>query len=211
MRIGITYDLRDDYLALGFSDEETAEFDRIDTIEAIESALQGMGFETDRIGNIRSLIKRLASGDRWDMVFNIAEGLKGFGREAQVPALLDAYEIPYTFSDALVLALTLHKGMTKRVIRDLGIPTPDFAVIEAASDLDQVNLAFPLFAKPVAEGTGKGISAASKIGSQEELRSVCEDLLRRFNQPVLIETYLPGKEFTAGIVGTGKSARAPPA
>ena len=208
MRVGITYDLRDDYLAMGLSDEETAEFDRIDTIEAIESALQGLSFETDRIGNIRRLTSRLASGDRWDMVFNIAEGLQGFGREAQVPALLDAYEIPYTFSDALVLALTLHKGMTKRVIRDMGIPTPDFAVIEAASDCDQVNLAFPLFAKPVAEGTGKGISAASKIGSQEELRSVCEDLLRSFNQPVLVETYLPGKEFTAGIVGTGESARA---
>jgi D-alanine-D-alanine ligase len=132
MRVGITYDLRDDYLAMGLSDEETAEFDRIDTIEAIESALQGLGFETDRIGNIRRLTSRLASGDRWDMVFNIAEGVQGFGREAQVPALLDAYEIPYTFSDALVLALTLHKGMTKRVIRDMGIPTPDFAVIEAA-------------------------------------------------------------------------------
>jgi D-alanine-D-alanine ligase len=207
MRIGITYDLRDEYLAMGFGDEETAEFDRIDTIEAIESALRGLGFETDRIGNIRSLAKRLASGDRWDMVFNIAEGLKGFGREAQVPALLDAYEIPYTFSDVLVLALTLHKGMTKRVIRDLGIPTPDFAVIETASDCDQVRLPFPLFAKPVAEGTGKGINASSKIGSKEVLRSVCEDLLRNFNQPVLVETYLPGKEFTVGIVGTGKSAR----
>jgi D-alanine-D-alanine ligase len=207
MRLGITYDLRDDYLAMGLSDQETAEFDRIETIEAIESALQGLGFETDRIGSIRRLTSRLASGDRWDMVFNIAEGVRGFGREAQVPALLDAYEIPYTFSDALVLALTLHKGMTKRVIRDLGIPTPDFAVIEAASDCDQVNLAFPLFAKPVAEGTGKGINAASKIGSREELRSVCEDLLRSFNQPVLVETYLPGKEFTAGIVGTGESAR----
>jgi D-alanine-D-alanine ligase len=208
MRIGITYDLRDDYLAMGFGDEETAEFDRIDTIEAIESTLHGLGFETDRIGNIRSLAKRLASGDRWDMVFNIAEGLKGFGREAQVPALLDAYEIPYTFSDVLVLALTLHKGMTKRVIRDLGIPTPDFAVVETASDCGQVNLPFPLFAKPVAEGTGKGINASSKIGSKEVLRTVCEDLLRTFNQPVLVETYLSGKEFTVGVVGTGKSARA---
>jgi D-alanine-D-alanine ligase len=208
MRIGITYDLRDDYLALGFGDEETAEFDRIDTIEAIESALRGLGFETDRIGNIRSLTNRLASGDRWDMVFNIAEGMRGFGREAQVPGLLDAYEIPYTFSDVLVLSLTLHKGMTKRVIRDLGIPTPDFDVVETTSDCERVSLPFPLFAKPVAEGTGKGINAASKIGSKEELRSVCEDLLRSFNQPVLIETYLPGKEFTVGIVGTGKSARA---
>ena len=208
MRVGLTYDLRDEYLSMGLGDEETAEFDRIDTIEAIESALHHLHFETDRIGHIQSLTKRLASGDRWDLVFNIAEGLKGFGREAQVPALLDAFEIPYTFSDPLVLALTLHKGLTKRVIRDLGIPTPDFAVVETGSDCDRVNLSFPLFAKPVAEGTGKGISAASKIGTREGLRAVCEDLLRSFNQPVLIETYLPGKEFTVGLVGTGESARA---
>ncbi len=208
MRLGITYDLRDDYLALGLGDEETAEFDRIDTIEAIESALHELGFETDRIGNIRSLIHRLAAGDRWDIVFNIAEGLRGFGREAQVPALLDAYGIPYTFSDALVLALTLHKGMTKRVIRDLGIPTPDFFIVEEASDCDQVDLPFPLFAKPIAEGTGKGINASSKIRSREDLRSVCESILLAFNQPVLVESYLPGKEFTVGIVGSGSAARA---
>jgi D-alanine-D-alanine ligase len=208
MRIGITYDLREDYVALGFGDEETAEFDRLDTIEAIESALQDLGFETDRIGNIHSLVPRLAAGNRWDMVFNIAEGLRGFGREAQVPALLDAYNIPYTFSDALVLALTLHKGMTKRVIRDLGIPTPDFSLVETISDCDGVPLSPPLFAKPVAEGTGKGINAASKARTKQELKSVCERLLRDFNQPVLVEAFMPGREFTVGIVGTGKAARA---
>jgi D-alanine-D-alanine ligase len=208
MRIGVTYDLREDYIALGLGDEETAEFDRLDTIEAIESALQDLGFETDRIGNIHSLVSRLVAGDRWDMVFNIAEGLRGFGREAQVPALLDAYNIPYTFSDALVLALTLHKGMTKRIIRDLGIPTPDFSFVETVSDCDEVHLPFPLFAKPVAEGTGKGINAASKIRTKQELRSVCERLLSGFNQPVLVEAFMPGREFTVGIVGTGKAARA---
>jgi D-alanine-D-alanine ligase len=208
MRIGVTYDLREDYIALGLGDEETAEFDRLDTIKAIESALQDLGFETDRIGNIHSLVSRLVAGDRWDMVFNIAEGLRGFGREAQVPALLDAYNIPYTFSDALVLALTLHKGMTKRVIRDLGIPTPDFSLVETVSDCDEVHLPLPLFAKPVAEGTGKGINAASKIRTKKELRSVCERLLSGFNQPVLVEAFMPGREFTVGIVGTGKAARA---
>ncbi len=208
MRIGITYDLREDYIALGLGDEETAEFDRPDTIEAIESALQDLGFETDRIGNIKSLATRLVAGDRWDMVFNIAEGLRGFGREAQVPALLDAYNIPYTFSDALVLALTLHKGMTKRVIRDLGIPTPDFSLVETVTDCDEVRLPFPVFAKPVAEGTGKGINTASKIRTKQELSSVCERLLNDFNQPVLVEAFMPGREFTVGIVGTGKAARA---
>ena len=136
MKIGITYDLRDDYLALGYSEEETAEFDKPETIAALEQALQSLGYETARIGNVRSLVQRLSCGDRWDLVFNIAEGLRGFGREAVVPALLEAYHIPCTFSDALVLSLTLHKGMTKHVIRDLGIPTPDFAVIETAADIE---------------------------------------------------------------------------
>jgi hypothetical protein len=126
MNVGITYDLREDYLAEGYSEEETAEFDRSDTIEAIERTLQDLGFQTDRIGNISNLISRLVAGDRWDLVFNIAEGLRGFGREAQVPAILDAYGIPYTFSDPLVLALTLHKALTKHVMRSMGVPTPDF-------------------------------------------------------------------------------------
>ncbi len=208
MNIGITYDLRDDYLAQGYGDEETAEFDRLDTIEAIEGTLQGLGFETDRIGNIQRLAARLVAGDRWDMVFNIAEGLRGFGREAQVPALLDAFEIPYTFSDPLVLSLTLHKGMTKHVIHDLGIPTPEFTVVETPSGIDSVHLPFPLFAKPVAEGTGKGISASSRIMTRKDLDSVCRNLLASFGQPVLLETFMPGREFTVGITGTGEEAEA---
>ncbi len=206
--IGLTYDLRDDYLREGYSLEETAEFDKPDTIEAIEAVIAKNGYATDRIGHIQALTRRLVAGDRWDLVFNIAEGLHGFGREAQVPALLDAYKIPYTFSDALGQALTLHKGMTKHIVRDLGIPTPDFAVISDPEDVDLVSLPYPLFAKPVAEGTGKGISALSKIDNIEDLRSICVQLLQTFCQPVLVETYLPGREFTVGIVGTGRDARA---
>lgn len=208
MIIGITYDLRSDYLAEGYSPEETAEFDREDTIEAIEGTLQDLGYRTDRIGHLRDLAARLVAGERWDLVFNIAEGLSGFGREAQVPALLDAYDIPYTFSDPLVLSLTLHKGMTKHVLRDLGIPTPDFIVIETDSQIGSVGLPFPLFAKPVAEGTGRGVTAASKIGSRDELYSVCRRLLAGYRQPVLVESFLPGREFTVGIVGTAVDSAA---
>jgi D-alanine-D-alanine ligase len=206
MRIGITYDLKTEYLAAGFSEEETAEFDREDTIAAIERTLEDLGYETDRIGNVKNLTSRLVAGERWDMVFNIAEGLEGFGREAQVPALLDAFQIPYTFSDPLVLSLTLHKAMTKRVVRDLGIPTPDFFVVVKASDLEKIDLPLPLFAKPVAEGTGKGITAASRITSQSRLVSTCMQLLLTYNQPVLVERFLPGREFTVGILGTGIDA-----
>ncbi len=206
MKIGITYDLREDYLIEGYSEEETAEFDRAETIEAIDQTLKELGYRTDRIGHLKSLTRRLAAGDRWDLVFNIAEGLRGFGREAQIPALLDAYDIPYTFSDPLVLALTLHKGMTKHVIRDMGIPTPDFAIIEKEDQITGICLSYPLFAKPVAEGTGKGITAASKINTEKELVEMCRMLLTVFKQPVLVESFLPGREFTVGIIGTGKDA-----
>ncbi len=207
MNIGMTYDLRADYLAAGYGEEETAEFDRPDTIDAIETALQNLGHQTDRIGNVDSLVKRLATGQRWDLVFNIAEGLYGFGREAVVPALLDAYRIPYTFSDPLMMSVTLHKATAKRVVRDMGIATPDFALVRTEEEAAAVNLPYPLFAKPVAEGTGKGVTPVSKIASADQLKDVCCDLLATYNQPVLVETFLPGREFTVGIVGNGSKAR----
>ena len=207
MNVGLAYDLREEYLLLGYGEEETAEFDRRETIDAIEGALMSLGYMTDRIGSAKSLLRRLAAGERWDMVFNIAEGLKGFGREALVPALLDEYEIPYTFSDPLVLTLTLHKGMAKRVVRDAGVPTPDFRVVEKSGDLDRlIDLPFPLFIKPVAEGTGKGITAASKIMNAAQLSVMGKKMLEEYRQPVLAETFLPGREFTVGIVGSGERA-----
>jgi D-alanine-D-alanine ligase len=208
MTIGLTYDLRQDYLDAGYSREQTAEFDRVETIEGIENALQALGHRTQRIGNIKRLVGLLAAGERWDMVFNICEGLFGMGREAQVPALLDAYEIPYTFSGPLILALALDKAMTKTQVRSFGVPTPDFAVVAAPEDVASVALPFPLFAKPLAEGTGKGIDSRSKVDSPQQLAAVCGELLAKFNQPVLVETFLPGREFTVGILGSGREAEA---
>ncbi|OFX22791.1 MAG: D-alanine--D-alanine ligase [Bacteroidetes bacterium GWA2_31_9b] len=207
MKIGITYDLQSDYLKEGFTKEEAAEFDKEDTIDAIENTLKEIGFETIRIGNVKELTRRLAHGDTWDLVFNICEGMYGVGREAQVPALLDAWKIPYVFSGPLTLALTLDKATTKRVIRDAGVPTAPFFVVEKNEDVDKVNIQYPLFAKPVAEGTGKGIYAGSVINNIEQLRERCNLLLSKFNQPVLVEKYLSGREFTVGIVGSGVNAK----
>jgi D-alanine-D-alanine ligase len=208
MKIGLTYDLRSYYLAQGYSEEDTAEFDRDDTIEAIAAALGELGYRPERIGAVTQLVLRLAAGERWDLVFNIAEGMHGFARESQVPALLDAYRIPYTFSDPVVLGICLHKGWAKRVIRDLGLPTPVFAVVAGEEDLPGVRLQYPLFAKPIAEGTGKGVTAASKISGRDELEAQCRELLARYRQPVLVERFLPGREYTVGIIGTGAKARA---
>jgi D-alanine-D-alanine ligase len=208
MRIGITFDLRSYYLSQGYSELETAEFDRESTIDGIAGALEELRHGPERIGALTQLVPRLAAGERWDLVFNIAEGMHGFGRESQVPAVLDAYRIPYTFSDPVVLGISLHKGWAKRVMRDLGLPTPDFAVVESEEDIAAVRLPYPLFVKPIAEGTGKGITAASKLAGREELEVRCRELLERFRQPVLVERFLPGREYTVGITGTGRQAQA---
>ena len=207
IKLGFCYDLRDDYLKMGYSEDDTAEFDRLGTIEAIESELMNMGFAVERIGNIMSLTERLVKGYRWDIVFNICEGMFGTGREAQVPALLDAYRIPYVFSGPLVMAVTLDKSLAKIMVRNAGIDTPEHFVVHEPADIYGVNIPFPLFAKPLAEGTGKGIDGSSVISDERGLRETCLSLLSRYNQPVLVEEYLSGREFTAGIVGTGKDAR----
>ncbi len=207
MRVGLTYDLRDDYQALGFADEELAEFDFGGTIDAIEAALRSLGHDTERVGNVRALARRLADGARWDLVFNTAEGVRGYGREAQVPALLEAFEVAYTFSDPLASALTLHKGMAKRVLRDAGVPTAPFHVVADEADLSAVALPFPLFVKPVAEGTAKGIDAGSRVTERTALVARCRWIWEKYAQPALVEPYLPGREFTVGVLGAGASAR----
>jgi D-alanine-D-alanine ligase len=207
LRIGVTYDLRSDYLAQGHGEEETAEFDSEATIAALCAALSELGHAPVRVGGIRKLNLALARGERWDAVFNICEGLRGVSREAQVPALLEAYDIPYVFSDPMTLALTLDKGLCKRVVRDAGVPTADFALVESLDDVAKIALPFPLFLKPVAEGSGKGVDARSRVDDTVQLRSVAADLLARFAQPVLVETFLPGREFTVGVIGTGSAAQ----
>ncbi len=208
MKVGITYDLKDDYLALGFDKETCAEFDSIDTIDAIDDFLRSRGFITERVGNVHALVKALAAGKRWDFVFNIAEGMYGRGREAQVPALLDAYAIPYIFSDPLVLSLTLDKAMTKRVVRDAGVRTAQFWEFLLTTNNEQPTTAFPLFVKPNADGTGKGITSKSLVNNKQQLREIVEDIHARFSQSALAEQYLNGREFTVGITGTGDMARA---
>ena len=208
MRIGFTYDLKDDYLALGLAEHEVAEFDSRATIDAIAAALEELGHEVDRVGHVRALAARLVAGWRCDLVFNVAEGVAGFGRESQVPALLEAYGIPYTFSDPLVCALTLHKGMAKHVARGCGVPTPKFELVTTPAEAEGVQLPLPLFAKPVAEGSSKGITAKSLVESKDALVEVCAELLERYRQPVIVEEYLSGREFTVGILGTGAQARA---
>lgn len=206
MQIALTYDLRDDYRKLGYSDEATAEFDSAETIDAIDNALTQMGHQVERVGNIWKLTEALVAGKRWDMVFNICEGLHGLAREAQVPALLEAYNQPYVFSPPEVLVVAHDKSLAKLRLAQAGLATAPWQVVRSEEDISKLQLSLPVFAKPVAEGTGKGISAKSLIEKIGDFAPTMRDLLRRFQQPVLVETYLPGREFTLGIIGNGAEA-----
>ncbi len=206
--VGFVYDLKKDYLDEGFSKEDVAEFDSEETINALHTTIEQLGYTVERIGNCKALARALVAGKRWDMVFNIAEGLGGRCRESYVPALLDMYDIAYTFSDAMVCAMTLDKSMAKRIVAQAGLPTPAFFVVNKPQDIADVRLEYPLFAKPLDEGTGKGIDQNSKIDTPQQLEKVCLELLSAYGHPVLVEEYLPGREFTVGILGNDKDVRA---
>jgi D-alanine-D-alanine ligase len=188
--------------------DETAEFDKQETVDALVSSLQQMDYETELIGNAFQLVDALAAGKRWDIVFNIAEGLYGDGRESVVPALLDQYKIPYVFSGPVVMGLSLNKHLAKLVVASAGVPVSPGYLITELKDMDNCNLKYPLFVKPVSEGTGKGITEKSLVNSSADLTKMVEWILSEFRQPALVEEYLPGREFTVGIVGYGDDATA---
>lgn len=208
MYIGLTFDLRDYYRQLGYDEETIAECDSEETINALEEAIRFFGHHVERIGNIHQLVEALACGKSWDLVFNIAEGLHGLAREAQVPALLDAYKIPYTFSTPDIIMACHQKVMTKQIVAAAGVNTASYAVVSSLADIAQVHLSYPLFVKPIAEGTGKGVTERSLVRNAKELRESCAWIIQQFDQAALVETYLPGREFTVGIIGEGQNAYA---
>lgn len=209
--IGLTYDLREEHTPYeGAPLDYYGEFDSEENIDHLEQAITSLGYAVCRIGNLRDLVQFLAAERRVDLVFNMAEGLWGRSREGQVPSLLEAYRIPYTGSDPLAASLTLDKAFAKRLWLHDGIATAPFAVI---SDVRQCEAAvdrigdYPLFIKPLQEGSSKGIDSRSIVHSLEQLREQTVRLLVEYRQPVLAESYLSGREFTVGILGSGETAR----
>jgi len=186
--------------------DETAEFDKQETVDALENSLKLMGHETEPIGNAFQLIEALAAGKKWDIVFNIAEGLYGDGRESVVPAILDQYRIPYVFSGPVIMGVSLNKHLAKLVVASAGVPVSPGQLLNDVKEISTLKLVYPLFVKPVSEGTGKGITAKSLVHTPGELEKMVSWILSEFHQPALVEEYLPGREFTVGIVGTGDEA-----
>ena len=167
-----------------------------------------LGHTTDRIGHARQLVERLARGDRWDLVFNICEGLHGIGREAQVPAILDVYDIPYTFSDPAVMAPCAAQGLTKTVVREAGVPTPDSRWSSGSADLDRCRPAVSRVRQAGRRRNRQGHRRrVESVTTRRALARVCRDLLRHgFGSRCWSRRFLPGREFTVGLVGTGDAA-----
>jgi D-alanine-D-alanine ligase len=202
LRVGLTFDLRAAHpLTTDMPRDRFAELDDERTVAGIEDALAASGHLVDRIGGVRDLVERLARGPLdVDVVFNLAEGVRGRGREAQVPALLEAYGIAYTGSDPVALALTLDKALTKRVWRDAGLPTAPFQVVAAPADLDHVPSEFPRFVKPVAEGSSIGVDGGAVVRDAGELRTRVAHVWRAYGQAALVEPWLAGPEHTVGVL-----------
>lgn len=205
--VALVYDLKDDYLSRGFSPEEAAEFDVPGTIDALEAELARAGHRPVRVGDVEKLAARLAAGERWDWAFSIAEGWRGACREAQAASLLDVHGVPQAFSDALALSLAHHKGVAKTLVAARGLATAPWAEVDDPDGFAAVDLPYPLFVKPVAEGSSKGIRRDARVETPAELVRVGRRLLAEFRQPVLVEAYLPGDEYTVAVLGTGRGAR----
>ena len=193
-------------------DDIYAEWDAPETIAAVENALNSLG-EVIRLEADADFPQRLRDA-RPDIVFNMAEGLIGQNREAHVPAICEFYGIPYSGSDPFTLSLCLHKGRTKQMLQFYGIPTARFALVETLAEARAVKradlLRYPLFAKPVQEGSSKGITERNYIRDRGELLACVTELLEVYEQPVLLEEFLPGAEFTCGVLGNGREARVLP-
>jgi D-alanine-D-alanine ligase len=201
LKVGITYNLKKD-----FSQGENQpidlleEFDSEETIDAIREVLESEGHEVIKLGGDKGLIDQVRQGPV-DIVFNIAEGLKGRNREAHIPALLEFLNIPYTGSDPLTLSLTLDKAMAKRVVMSQNIPTPRFKKIEKMNDLNGLDLHYPLFVKLCYEGSSKGIRLDSKVLDSRSLGEKARILLETYGSPLVVEEFVKGPEFTVGILG----------
>ena len=177
-----------------------AEFDRLETIHAISVALEKDGHYV-HIGSGDHNLPELLISLRPHIVFNIAEGINGDGREAQVPALCELMGIPYTASRVVANAISLDKIQTKRIWREHGLPTAPFREFISLHSIANTALRFPLFIKPAHEGTGMGINQSSVVRNQDELAERVEWILHTYRQPALVEEYLPGREFTVGFIG----------
>jgi D-alanine-D-alanine ligase len=190
--------------------DEYVEWDDAETIAAVRNALQVFGevVPLEAVGNFPCQLRDA----RVDFIFNMAEGHSGPNREAHVPAMAEFFGIPYLGSDPLTLAIALHKVRAKEVFRQRGVPTPPFTWIDSEADLSVLRNGhpYPAFLKPAWEGSSKGIAEANYARTPAEAVERARHLLEAYRQPVLVEAFLSGEEFTVAVMGNGLEARALP-
>ncbi len=189
-------------VTVGYVTDEEAEFDSPETVEAIASALRSCGLDVQIMEAGRDLSEKLLKEDI-GFVFNIAEGRGGRDREAQVPALLSLMDIPYSGSDALVMSVTLDKALCKRLVSSYGVRSAPFALLSPGDENSLPDLRYPVIVKPNAEGSGKGITENCVAEDPSALRDMLRSLFRSYGEDMLAETFLPGREFTVGLLGNG--------
>jgi D-alanine-D-alanine ligase len=183
-----------------FNLEDFAEWDSAKTIKAVFSALKK---EYDvKIILAQSNFYNQLMNNNIDFVFNMAEGLKGSFRESIVPALLEEYNIPYTGSDPLTLSICLDKGRTKEILSFYKIPTPKFLIFSSEEEIKRKKIKFlPVIVKPVREGSSKGIYNDNLCFEEKKAKEKAIEILNKLKQPVLVEKYLSGREFTVAVLG----------
>jgi D-alanine-D-alanine ligase len=208
--IGIAFDLKSDFAAAAptaeGADDLLEEYDSERTIDGIVAAIAKKGHVPRRLGGGRRFLEAVLEAPP-DLVFNVAEGFGSRSREAHVPAVCEMLRIPCTHSDPLTLAVALDKAMAKRVVAAAGVATPRFAVVDSIADARRVDLAFPLIAKPLYEGSSMGVRSGSKCDDAVQLERQLARLLGDYRQPALIEEFCTGPEFTVGVLGSGAGAR----
>jgi D-alanine--D-alanine ligase len=209
LKVGFTFNLKRIKPLDSNDDDREAEFDSRATIDAITSAIASHGHDVVEIEATPELPSIIGSMPL-DIVFNIAEGIHGRNREAQVPAILELLNIPYVGSDPAALSICLDKVLAKKMVRQAGIHTADFIVMRTGNERLPRNLHFPVIIKPVAEGSSKGVMGMNVVQDEADLRRISRELLSKYHQPVLVEEYLSGREFTVGLLGENRPKVLPP-
>lgn len=209
LTIGFTYNQKRVKPGLDGAHDQEAEFDGPLTLDAIRGALRGLGHEVIDLEADEALPAKLLAR-RPDLVFNIAEGRRGRGREAQVPALLDLLGIPYTGSDPATMALCLDKGWAKAVVEQAGVAVPWGAVVKDARGTLPASMPLPAIVKPLLEGSSKGIFGRSTATTRAQATKLARALAGRYGQPALVEGYVAGRELTVGVLGPTDAPEALP-
>lgn len=209
LRVGLAFNVKRVKPGFGGVDDDEAEYDSPTTIQAIRDAIASHGHDVVDLEATPELASTLGSLGV-DVVFNVAEGLRGRNRESQVPALCELLSIPYTGSDAATLALALDKGLAKRICRQAGVLTPDWFFMVTGKEKIPRGFEFPLIVKPVAEGSSKGVLGSAVARDERELRDKAAAIAARYRQPALIERFLTGREFTVALLGERKPRVLPP-